>query len=217
MHLLVVHYVRYLKEYNKDSYLNLLSDLCFVINGPLAVFGNPARMHSHILKYLYDINQELIKNGRNPIIVIGLQKSGPLCDYLKMVGSSVPNNTIMPVSDEFRYKYVTFDRDPSSSTFGNETYYGQDFLLKTSNAKLYVFDALLPFRDKQTKDVFKIEKSNISKYVNICSYVKLIEEFECDLYTSALIPVVLAQKYTAISLEPGEKVLDLLAKNAIEK
>ena len=37
---------------------------------------------------------------------------------------------------------------------------------------------LLPFRDKQNKELFKAEKSKISNYLNIGTYVKLIEEFD---------------------------------------
>ena len=213
MHILIAHYIRFLKEKSPDSYLNALSDLCFIVNGPLAVFGNPAWIHSCILRYLYDINQELIASGRAPIIVLGVLKSGPVCDYFKMIGNSVPNDTLFCLSDDFRNLYITFDRDPSSTTFGAETYYGQDFLLKTSNGKLFVFDVLLPFRDKQNKELFKAEKSKISNYLNIGTYVKLIEEFECDLHSASLVPVALAQKYSAISLEPGGKVLDLLAQS----
>ena len=212
MHILIAHYIRFLKEKSPDSYLNALSDLCFIVNGPLAVFGNPAWIHSCILKYLYDINQELITSGRAPIIVLGVLKSGPVCDYFKMIGNFVPSDTVFCLSDDFRNQYITFDRDPSSTTFGAETYYGQDFLLKTQNAKLFVFNALFPFRDKQDKESFKTEKAKITNYRNIGTYVKLIEEFECDLHSASLVPVALAQKYSAISLEPGGKVLDLLAQ-----
>ena len=215
MHLLVIHYIRLLKEKNPDSYLNSLSDLCFIINGPLAVFGNPAWLHSSILKYLYDVNKELIDSGRPPIIVMGVLKAGAICDYFKMIGSSVAKSSIYSVSDEFRDKYINFDRQPSSTTFGAETYYGQDFLLKTENGKLFVFNALLPFRDKHNKLLFKKEKANLLNYCNIGTYAKLIEEFECDLDSASLVPIALAKKYTTITLEPGGKVLDLLAKNSI--
>lgn len=215
IHLLIVHYIRLLKESNPDSYLNSLTDLCFIVNGPLAVFGNPAWLHASIMKYLYDINQELINSHRAPMIIMGILKSGAICDYFKMISPSVPKNSIFSVSDEFRDKYINFDREPSSTTFGAETYYGQDFLLKTASGKLFIFNALLPYRDKHNNAVFKIEKSNLLNYINIGSYAKLIEEFECDLYSSALVPIALAQKYTAISLEPGGKILDLLAKNAL--
>ena len=108
------------------------------------------------------------------------------------------------------------DSTQTWNLFGAETYYGQDFLLKTTNGKLFVFDALLPFRDKENKQLFKIEKAKISNYANIGTYVKLIEEFECDLHSNSLVPVALAQKYSAISLEPGGKVLDLLAQSTFK-
>lgn len=216
VHILIAHYIRFLKEKSPDSYLNALSDLCFIVNGPLAVFGNPAWIYSCILKYLYDINQELVGSGRAPIMVMGVLKSGPVCDYFKIIGNSVPPNTLFCLSDDFRNQYITFDRDPSSTTFGAETYYGQDFLLKTTNGKLFVFNALLPFRDKENKQLFKIEKAKISNYANIGTYVKLIEEFECDLHSNSLVPVALAQKYSAISLEPGGKALDLLAQSTFK-
>lgn len=213
MHLLVVHYIRFLKEKSPDSYLNALTDLCFIVSGPLAVFGNPAWLHASILKYLYDINKELVDSGRAPIIVMGVLKTGAICDYFKMIGPSVKKNSIYAVSDEFRNKYINFDREPSSTTFGAETYYGQDFLLKTETGKLFVFNALLPYRDKHNKIVFKKEKSNLLNYKNIGTYIELIEEFECDLDSTSIVPIALAQRYTAISLEPGGQVLDLLAKS----
>ena len=213
MHLLVVHYIRFLKEKSPDSYLNALTDLCFIVSGPLAVFGNPAWLHASILKYLYDINKELVDSGRAPIIVMGVLKAGAICDYFKMIGPSVKKNSIYAVSDEFRNKYINFDREPSSTTFGAETYYGQDFLLKTETGKLFVFNALLPYRDKHNKIVFKKEKSNLLNYKNIGTYIELIEEFECDLDSTSIVPIALAQRYTAISLEPGGQVLDLLAKS----
>ena len=36
------------------------------------------------------------------------------------------------------------------------------------------------------------------------------------MYENSLIPTILAHKYTAISLAPGSKVLDLLAKSNVE-
>ena len=45
---------------------------------------------------------------------------------------------------------------------------------------------------------------------------RLIEDFECDLYENAIVPIALAHKYTAISLEPGAKVLDLLSQTGIK-
>lgn len=74
-----------------------------------------------------------------------------------------------------------------------------------------------PFPNKDNITVFKKEKANIERYSNIGAYVRLIEDFESDLYKSAVVPIALAQKYTAISLQPGGKVLDILAQSAVSQ
>ena len=64
---------------------------------------------------------------------------------------------------------------------------------------------------------FSTEKIKYSNYDVLGKAIKLIKEFECDLYENAIVPVALAHKYTAISLEPGSKVLDLLSEKNIKK
>lgn len=112
----------------------------------------------------------------SPMMVIGLQKSGKLYDYIHLIGSSIRPNSIYCVTDDFRNNYVDFDKTPSSTTYGNETYYGQDFLLKTSSGKLFVFNAPYPFPNKDNIAVFKKEKANIEHYFNIGAYVRLIAD-----------------------------------------
>lgn len=217
MHILVVHYIRHLKERFPNSYLKTLSNMCFFIDGPLAVNGTAAWIKSSIQKSIYDMNEDLKKTSMPPLMVIGLQKSGKLYDYIHLIGSSIHPDSIYCVTDDFRNSYVDFNKAPSSTTYGNETYYGQDFLLKTKSGKLFVFTAPYPFPNKDNIAVFKQEKANIEHYSNIGAYVKLIEDFESDLYESAVIPIALAQKYTAISLQPGGKVLDILAQTAVQQ
>ena len=191
--------------------------MCFFVDGPLAINGTAAWIKSCIQKCIYDVNVELKMANMSPMMVIGLQKSGKLYDYIHLIGSSIRPNSIYCVTDDFRNNYVDFDKTPSSTTYGNETYYGQDFLLKTSSGKLFVFNAPYPFPNKDNIAVFKKEKANIEHYFNIGAYVRLIEDFESNLYEGAVVPIALAQKYTAISLQPGGKILDVLAQTAIKQ
>lgn len=214
-HIFAIHYVRVIRDANPQSYVDVLSNVCFFIDEPLAIFGNSAWIHLSIMRFLDDINVEMKKHNKSNMMMIGLQKSGLVYDYLQMVGKTLQNDSIYCLEDEFRYKYISFDRNPSASTFGAETYYGQDFLFKTQNGRVFVFNIPYPFRDKQNNDLFSIEKSKICNYPNIGAYTKLIEDFECDLYENAVVPIALAHKYTAISLVPGSKVLDLLSRGSI--
>ena len=214
-HIFAIHYIRIIRDKNPQSYMEILSNLCFFIDGPLAIFGNSAWVHLSIMKFLYEMNSEMNKLGKGPIMILGLQKSGMVHDFLQLVGKSLKNNSIYCLEDDFRYKYIAFDKSPSSSTFGSETYYGQDFLFKTQSGRMFVFNVPYPFQDKQNSAEFAMKKSRINNYKNIGAYTKLIEDFECDLYENAIVPIALSHKYTAISLEPGSKVLDLLSQGNI--
>lgn len=217
MHILIIHYIRHLKERFPNSYLGALSNLCFFIDGPLAVNGTAAWIKSILQKCIYDINEELQATEMPPLMIVGLQKSGKLYDYIHLIGDAISPDSIYCVTDDFRNSYVDFNKTPSNTTYGNETYYGQDFLLKTKSGKLFVFTVPYPFPNKDNIATFKQEKSNIERYSNIGAYSSLIEDFESDLYESAVVPIALAQKYTAISLQPGGKVLDILAQSAVQQ
>lgn len=212
-HIFVIHYIRVIKEANPQSYVDIINNLCFFIDGPLAIFGNSAWIHTCIMKFLDEINQEMRKYNKMDVMILGLQKSGYVYDYLQLISKHIDNNTIYCLEDDIRYRYIIFDEDKKNATFGNETYYGQDFLYKTDSGRIFVFNVPYPFKDKKNIVSFSKNKVDINNYKNISAYVDMLQDFECDLYENAVVPIALAHRYTAISLEPGGKVLDILSKN----
>ena len=214
--LIAIHYIRTIVEKSPESYTEALENICFFIDGPLAIFGEPAKLHSCIMKYLEKINIEMRKHGKTDILMMGIQKSGAVNDFFENIKEFVPNNSIYSLTDDYRDKYINFEKKPkSSNTYGAETYFGQDFLYKSKSGKVFVFNAPYPWLSKSSVQNFSLEKANIMNYKNIEVYTNLLNDFECELFENSLIPTVLAHKYTAISLAPGSKVLDLLAKSNI--
>ncbi len=211
-HIFVIHYIRTIIEASPQSYVDALSDICFFMDGPLAIFGNAAWVHNSIMKYLYQVNNVLEQHKKQPIMIVGLVRSGVIIDYFRLVQNEVKNNTVLCLSDEIRNKYVNYNRKASNSTFGNETYYGQDFIYKSKSGKLVVFNLPYPFESKANVGQFAVEKAKLSNYINLNRSINLIDEFECDLYDNTVVPVALARKHTIISLKPGTQVLDLLTK-----
>lgn len=204
-HIFPIHYMRVVKDTNPESYIEILNNICFFIDGPLAIFGNAAWVHNSIIKFLSELNLEMRKHNKRDIMIIGLQKSGYVHDYFRLIDKYIKNNTIYCLEDDFRYKYILFDSKSVGKSFGDETYYGQDFLYKSNTGRTFVFD--IPYNYYNQQDKF-----NIKNYENLDIYLNIIKDFECDLYENAVVPIALAHKYTAISLEPGGKVLDLLSK-----
>ncbi len=212
-HILAMHYVRYLFE----TSLTALSNIAFFVDGPLAIFGTGAWLSNAIMRYLYNINLRLEQKGLPKLLIIGLQKTGQVTDYFNLINRHINKNGLFVVDDDYRYKYVIPGRNESSSVFGYETYYGQDFVYKTPSGRLFIFALPYPAKSKNEPDIqtFMKEKTKIENYSELSRAISLIDEFECDLYENAIVPIALAHRYTAISLEPGSRILDLLTREKL--
>jgi hypothetical protein len=212
-HMLFIHYVRYLAENSPSA----LSATAFFIDGPLAVYGNSAWMHGPILSYLHEVNERLHQLGLPEMLVIGLQKTGQLADYANVMNRHLPGNRLLAIDDDYRYRYIVTSRDPSKNGFGAETHYGQDFIFKTGSGRLFAFALPYPFPTKAAVPNFPKAKVEVARYRTLPRALRLIEHLESDLYRNATVPVVLAHRYTAISLVPGGRVLDILTRKALKK
>lgn len=213
-HLLPVHYIRYLSGQSMPA----LSHLTFFVDGPLAIFGPAAWLHASIQRFLYCTNSRLTALELPHVLLIGLQKTGQVVDHVGLINRFIPHNRLLPIDDEYRYAYILAGREPSGNGFGSETYYGQDFVYKTPSGRFFVFAVPYPFLNKESGQIpFAAAKVQTDRYVELPRALSLIRHFECDLYENAVIPTALAHRYTAISLEPGGRVLDLLTKDALRK
>lgn len=210
-HLIPIHYIRFIE---RRAFL-ALSNIAFFIDGPLAMFGNPAWLHRSIMIYLNEVNTRLINHHQSPLLIIGLQKTGQLVDYVRLIDRFLPPDSLFAINDDYRYKYILSNREPSKGGFGFETYYGQDFIFKTQQGRTFVFALPYPYPSKEEPGIdFVNEKTDWNHYPTLPIATQLLEELQSDLYRNAVVPIALAHSYTAISLEPGGRVLDLLTKKA---
>jgi len=211
-HLLPIHYIKYLSEQS----LAALSSLAFFVDGPLAIFDVAAWLIDPIMAYIAEINEKLSKAGFPNILMIGLQKTGQVIEHVNLINKFIPPNRIFLINDDYRYKYILFDREPSEKGFGSQTYYGQDFIYKTASEKTFVFGLPYPFKSKPRQG-FTGQSAKLETYSELSRALKLISHFETDLYKNAVVPIALAHRYTAISLAPGGRVLDILTKQSLQR
>jgi hypothetical protein len=99
--------------------------------------------------------------------------------------------------------------------FGDETYYGQDFIFKTANGSWFVFALPYPTGSKRPVGNFVETKERLESYPQLEKALAVIQAFQSDLYNNAVVPIALAHKYTSISLSPGGKILDFLSRTAL--
>jgi hypothetical protein len=213
-HLLLAAFILELRQNNPAA----LTRIAFVIDGPLALFGEPAKLHKRLMFLIYEANTWLEQHGLEPALIMGLQKTGTVMDHARLLERFLPNGVIRVVDDEYRERYIN-GRDTPSANFGNETYYGQDFLFKTERGRIFNFALPYPFPDKAASGrAFASLKSETHRYGSLIKRAcDLIRHFELDLYENAIVPVALAHRHASISMVPGGKVLDLIARAGLNK
>lgn len=192
-----------------------LSKMAFVMDGPLAIFGQPAKLHARIMEYLFNVNSRLADLKQEPLLVMGLQKTGEVMDHANLINRFLPNGAFRILDDQYRNEFIKGSETPAAN-FGNETYYGQDFLFKTERGRIFNF--AVPYMVANKEGRFSEQKIKVDSYGNLlvraCDFIR---HFELDLYESAIVPVALAHRHASISIVPGGKVLDILTKAGLAK
>lgn len=211
-HLIPLHYIRFIEQ----KVLLSLNKIAFFVDGPLAIYGTPAWLHRCIMIYLHEVNTKLTKHHQPPLLIIGLQKTGQIVDYMHLIDRFLPPDRLFAIDDEYRYKYILANREPSKGGFGFETYYGQDFIFKTSQGRTFVFALPYPYPSKEEPGSdFVHEKTEWQRYHTLPVAIQLLEDLQTELHRDAIVPIALAHRYTAIGLQPGGRVLDLLTRRAL--
>lgn len=218
-----INFIMNLLGSNEDEQVKFeaLSKIAFMLDGPLAIYGESAKLHKSIHRYLIGINKQLMEKGFNPLIYFGISKTGKIVDHIKCSmdyirfsdkNLTLPSKQILMISDDYRFKYI---HPPTKNTsFGKETYYGQDMVYFDNKSNFYVINVMYPF-EKNNK-FFKQNKFNLESYTEINKIIDLLEKLEVDLYDMALLPIVLGHKYASISLKPGLSSLEDFGKNIIK-
>jgi hypothetical protein len=217
-HLILAHCIRYIG----DNHLGLSGQFGFVMDGPLAVAGESAKLHAPIMMLIHDVNAKLLSGGFEPLLVMGLTKSGVAVDHFASLNWPAPGDDgaddlcdfAFPITDEYRYKYINPRPRTTDRPFGSETYYGQDILVRTKRGHEFVITLPYPTKTKGDPN-FLADRYDLTKYVSAGKAFELIRTLESDLYSNALVPVILAHEYASISLVPGGKVLDLATARAV--
>lgn len=190
----------------------LLCNTAVMFDGPLALFGQPAKFHASLQAFYNRVFQKCIAADRTPPIIMGLQKDGMVMEHARSLSPHLKSGTYCAVTDEYRAEFIN-GIAPLTDNFGHETYYGQDFIYKTDRGRIFDVCLAYPFADKQNRKEFSQQKAEAAHYSHwLGRALKLIRHLEFDLYENSVVPVALAHRHASISLSPGGTLLDVLSK-----
>lgn len=192
--------------------LEALSRAAVIVDGPLALFGQPAKFHASIQSFYNELFSKCFAAGLTPPLIMGLQKEGQVMEHARSIAPHLRPGTFQVVSDDYRAKYIN-GIQPLNDNFGHETYYGQDFIYKTDAGQIFDVCLAYPIANKKDRSSFGKRKSDLALYEPwLARAFALIRRLEFDLYESAIVPVALAHRHASISLKPGGAMLEVLTR-----
>lgn len=191
-----------------------LSRMAFIIDGPLAVFRHPAKLHSGLMAFYNGIRKAMLNMDLDPPAIIGVQKTGYVTDHLKTIEKHLRPGSLRIIDDEYRAIHIKKSK-LNDANFGNETYFGQDFLFKTEKNTVFCFSVPYPFDRKDSGFKYKKTESYDLYEPMLSEALSIIRTFDSDLYENSLTPVIMAHSRASISMKPGGMILDFITKNSL--
>lgn len=178
----------------------LLRETLFIKDGPLAFFGQTANVHDPMRKLITFLSES------NHIYLVGLEKSGSFVEHAMQIQQNVKLNHILLLGNRYIYKYIIPGSPSDSAPYGRSTYYGHKLIFKSNNDNVYV--ATIPgIKAKSEPDM--------SDYLNIHIVLNNVAALKCDLYSSSLVPIVLANKLVSLADHPSADLLKSFAQSRI--
>ena len=209
--------VHVLRGMEQRGHLNALARLAVVLDGPLAVFGQPAWISRAISVELERLNSRLRAATGTDMLIVGVEKTGLFVEHFEKLCSaadkgklpfSIAPQTAILLTDEYIKKQIIFS--DGKHPYGDATYFGRKLLYRTrSGAKIV---ASLPFLEPSHRD---LNTALPEQYPRLADALNLFDALVSSRYPNALIPVALAHGEAAIPLSHGTRVLEKLARELI--
>lgn len=206
----VIHILRTMES---EAWLSSLRRLAIVLDGPLAVFGQPAWISQAIRKELYRLNDLVRKaTGGKDILLIGVEKTGQFVQHFEDIDRNsegvsgvFPKQAVGLLTDSYIKKNIIFSE--GTKMYGDATYFGRKFFYKTKSGARLV--ASLPFLKEDHRDMTRAQQS---QYPRLADAIGLLDQLVSSRFANAFTPLVLANSEAAIPLSLGKKVLESLAQ-----
>jgi hypothetical protein len=209
---LLVHLLRCLE---RRGWLHRLPKLAFFVDGPLAVFGNPAWLSAAISSELKRLNALVREQSGHDMLIVGIEKSGTFVAHFDEIDRTeepgaelfAPRSFFIP-SDQYIKSRIIFSASPQR--YGENTYFGRKVFYKTASEARIV--ASIPFLSDEQDTL----ADDPALYPQLGITLALLDKLVSSRYPNALAPIVSAHAQAAIPLHLGAKVLQQLARALLQ-
>lgn len=185
-----------------------LSQMAFITDGPLALFGEVAPIKRPLLRRLQRIAAEQQTRSFGLPVVVGVEKGGMFAEHANAIRQHIPEGMLMALSDEYIQRYITFRGSPH----GADTYYGRHFFYRARSGSIFTISVPPLGRIGASPN----DRFELVDYPTLRATCEVLDRIGTRLYENATIPVALAHHYAAYPLTSAGRVLKLHAEEHLE-
>lgn len=176
----------------------------FIVDGPLAVFGTPAKLRGRALEYFQAMGSSA--PGMAPY-VCGIEKSGVLVDYARQLARhDILEPGDLLVCDESVIARVV--NANNALAYGKETYWGRKFVYRALDGRVVVPTVPPPSGAPYSASGGKADPAD---YPTLPAILDVIDRTGSSMYVDGIIPVAAAHGKAAFPIGVGTDVLRLVA------
>jgi hypothetical protein len=192
----------------EQSRHDLLRSTLFVADGPMAIYGPPAKLRGRAVTYFQ--HMALTTPGPGPYLC-GVEKTGTVSDYATAL---VRHDALKPgdllVMDAEVLAAVINANNPVA--YGAETYWGRKFIYRSLDGRVVVIT--VPPPNGQPYDDHGGQPDPVS-YPSLPAILDVIDRTGSSMYRDGIIPVALAHSKAAFPIGVGTDVLRLVARRKL--
>jgi len=198
-HLAVVHLIRSLWEMKRD----LLREVLFIKDGPLAFFGNSAPLRKPMLELMRFLGEDKAGPAIN---LVGVEKSGAFVEHAAHIEDAFAAHQALVLDNGYIRKYIVPGDPQSTQPYGENMYFGAKIIFKGTGSDMYVATAPL--------GEFKTEP-RMSDFYNIGDVLRTTSRLRCSMYDNALMPVALVNRLVSLADVPTSDILAKFARDRL--
>jgi hypothetical protein len=206
----VLALVNILRFFEAPERIHFLKDCVFVLDGPLAVFGQPAWLAPHIRAEIIRISASVRAATGGDLLVIGIEKTGQYVTHfedLDWTDAGGPRSRFEPgatLIPDARYvnRNIVF-RPEASKPSGVDTYFGRKVFYKTRNSAHAALNVAMT--NAAATDFMD---TSMAAFPRLGDALNVLDHLSTYLYQDGFMPLVRAHAHAAIPLRRGTDIIN---------
>lgn len=195
----------YLEHFARTS-PDALRHTLFITDGPLALHGTVAPIHTQFQRYLASFPY----TERHPgPLMVGIEKNKTFVEHAELIKEYIEPGHVMMLTNEYINRVTG---RPPSNQYGTDEFYGRRFIYRTRAGDPLVI-TVLPRPGIEPYGHRESEK--LSSYPTLRVICEVLDSLRTRMYRHAVVPVALAHSAASFPLGVGHSVLTMMAQQNI--